>query len=151
MKVQNSEDIKNVRLTFNRGRFISEIPFHFSEKEKNEELSLAFKRWYYENGEKKLNDRLSIYTPKMNVVPSKVKLKDQKMRWGTCTPDGSIYLNWRIIMSPIPIVDYLLVHELAHLRYPDHSKNYWKFVQSIIPNYEQRKEWLRINGPLLSL
>ena len=73
------------------------------------------------------------------------------MRWGSCTPDGNIYLNWQILMAPMSIVDYVLVHELAHLKYLDHSPEYWRFVRSILPDYEQRKEWLRINGPTLLL
>ncbi|WP_280770076.1 M48 family metallopeptidase [Salipaludibacillus daqingensis] len=151
LKVHKKEEINNVRLAFNRGKFISEVPAHFSEEEKNEEFSTAFKKWYNTQGEKKLNERLAIYTEKMNIVPEKVKLKEQKMRWGTCTPNGSLYLNWRIIMAPIPIVDYLLVHELAHLKHPNHSKEFWRLVRSIIPDYEQRKEWLRVNGPRLTI
>lgn len=54
-------------------------------------------------------------------------------------------------MSPMSIIDYVLVHELAHLRYMNHSNDYWKFVHSILPDYEKRKEWLCINGPTLTL
>lgn len=54
-------------------------------------------------------------------------------------------------MSPMSIIDYVLVHELAHLRYMNHSNDYWNFVRSILPDYEQRKDWLRVNGPTLTL
>lgn len=87
----------------------------------------------------------------MGVTLNDVQLKEQRMRWGSCTSEGNIYLNWRIIMSPMSIIDYVLVHELAHLRYMNHSNDYWNFVRSILPDYEQRKDWLRVNGPTLTL
>lgn len=151
LKLYRHTDINKVDLVFYRGRFTGHVPASFSEDEKNNALSSAFKNWYLTQGEKKVPQRLKIYTEKMNITPGSIKLKEQKRRWGTCTPNGNIYVNWRIMMAPLPIVDYLLVHELAHLKYPNHSKDFWQLVRSIVPDYEQRKEWLRINGPRLSI
>lgn len=151
LKVYRHTNIDKAHLVFYRGRFIANVPARFSEEEKNDALSTAFKKWYLKQGEKKLPQRLKIYSEKMNIAPESVKLKEQKRRWGTCTSNGDIYVNWRIMMAPLPIVDYLLVHELAHLKYPNHSKDFWRFVRSIIPDYDQSKEWLRVNGPKLSI
>lgn len=151
LKVRKTDGINQVRLSFNQGRYISEVPSYYSADDKNEELYQAFKKWYIEHGDKKITDRLAIYTTKMNVAPTKVILKEQKMRWGSCTTNGTIYLNWHIIMAPISIIDYLLVHELAHLKHPNHSKDFWGLIRTILPDYQQRKEWLRINGPKLTI
>ena len=67
-------------------------------------------------------------------------------RWGTCTPEGNIYLNWRIVMAPVQVIDYIIVHELAHLRIPEHNQEFCNLVKSILPHYEEDKEWLRIHG-----
>lgn len=87
----------------------------------------------------------------MGVSPTKLQLKDQKMRWGSCAANHSIYINWRIMMTPMKVIEYVFVHEMGHLKYPNHSAHFWQFVRSILPDYDERKEWLRINGPLLTL
>ncbi|MED1602414.1 SprT family zinc-dependent metalloprotease [Alkalihalophilus marmarensis] len=151
LKVIRTEESAESGLSFNRGRFIAVAPKHCKEEERKEELFQAFKQWYCLYGSKKINERLHIYSEKMNVSPLKLQLKEQKMRWGTCTPEGAIYINWRVTMAPISIIDYLLVHELAHLKHQNHSKDFWQLVRSILPDYEERKEWLRVNGPTLTL
>ncbi|WML26279.1 SprT family zinc-dependent metalloprotease [Neobacillus sp. OS1-33] len=149
LKVYKNEHLKKPELAFKQGRFIAEIPPKMADEERQTKLSQLFKDWYVTHGNKKVEERLKIYCPKMELEPSKVVLKEQQKRWGTCTKDGAIYLNWRIMMAPMSVVDYVIVHELAHLKYPNHSTDYWNFVRSILPDYNQRKEWLRINGPIL--
>lgn len=151
LKVYKSEEVTRPVLMFKQGKFIATVPPHLTEEERISFFQQAFKDWYILYGEMKLQERLKIYCPKMGVTPTKIKLKEQKMRWGTCTNEGAIYLNWRIMMAPVPIIDYLLVHELAHIKYPNHSNDFWHFVKSVMSDYEQRKEWLRINGPTLTL
>jgi predicted metal-dependent hydrolase len=151
LKVNKVEKLDKPNLAFKQGRFLAEIPSNITNEDKRIELSQLFKEWYITQGRKKIEERTRIYCPKMEVEPSKVVFKEQHKRWGTCTPEGAIYLNWRIMMAPMGVVDYVLVHELAHLKHQDHSNDYWRFVRSIIPDYEQRKEWLRINGPSLTI
>lgn len=151
LKVFKREEAAKASLLYSQGKFMAEVPARFSSEETKEALRELFKAWYVKNGEKKLKERIELYGPKMLVTPSKSALKEQKMRWGTCTPAQAIYLNWRLVMAPMAILDYVLVHELAHIKHPNHSTEFWRFVASILPDYEQRKEWLRINGPLLNL
>jgi len=151
LKVYRKNRLEKVQLAFVRGKFIANVPSGIDEYEKRHQLVKLFKTWYIEHGKVKLKSRLKLYCSKMGVNPNDVQLKEQRMRWGTCTSDGNVYLNWRIIMCPMPIVDYVLVHELAPLKYMNHSNDYWNFVRSILPDYERRKEWLRINGPTLTL
>lgn len=87
----------------------------------------------------------------MGLTPTSLLLKDQEKRWGSCTQKGELLINWRIMMAPLRIVDYVVVHEMAHLKIPDHSEAFWSFIRSVIPDYEERKEWLRVNGPMLNL
>lgn len=151
LKVHKNEELKTPSLTFKQGRFISVIPSNLPDPDKRRELGQLFKEWYIMQGYRKVEERLKIYCPKMQLEPSKVVFKEQKKRWGTCTKEGAIYLNWRIMMAPMSVIDYVIVHELAHLKHKDHSIEYWRFVRSILPDYQLRKEWLRKNGPTLSL
>jgi predicted metal-dependent hydrolase len=76
-------------------------------------------------------------------------VKDFQSRWGSCTPRGRVDFNWKIIMAPNRVVDYVVVHELCHLKQHDHSPQFWKLVESIMPDYLESKEWLRVNGASL--
>src|SRR5699024_5800432 len=100
-------------------------------------------------GGKKLQERVTYYQSLLNVHPTSVHLRTQHKRWGTCTPGGDIYINWRLVMAPMKVLDYVIVHELAHLVVQDHSAEFWKIVKSVLPDYDLRKEWLRINGMTL--
>lgn len=138
-------------LSFHNGRFIAEIPENVPNKKWKQELYEQFKQWYIKKGTAKVKTRVELYAPKIMKKPEKVILKEQKMRWGTCTDNKSILLNWKLMMAPIPVIDYVIVHEMVHLKHPDHSKDFWKLVHAVLPDYEWRKEWLRVNGPRLSL
>lgn len=151
LRVIKESNNKDVSLSFYQGRFIAKAPIELDNNERHSYMYQAFKQWYISNGQHKVEERLKLYSPKMEFYPLKVILKEQKMRWGTCTKEGAIYLNWKIVMAPMNVLDYILVHELAHLKYYNHSKEFWQLVHSILPDYKQSKEWLRINGPKLTL
>lgn len=151
LKVAQSSSRTPPTLTFKNGRFLASVPADTGIEQRRELLYPLFRDWYLRNGQAKLNERLLLFSPKMNLSPTKLTLKDQKMRWGSCTKEGAIYLNWRLVLAPMRIMDYVLVHELAHLSYADHSTDYWRFVRSILPDFEERKGWLRIHGPTLIL
>jgi predicted metal-dependent hydrolase len=76
---------------------------------------------------------------------SGVRVRDQQTLWGSCSPQGSISLNWRLVTMPSGVRDYILLHELAHLRHPDHSRRFWTLVASICPWYRDAHRWLRKN------
>ena len=79
----------------------------------------------------------------------RVSLRSQRTRWGSCGRNGHICLNWRLILMPEWVRDYVLVHELMHLRRLDHSPSYWKLVAAACPGYRDARGWLRLNGPAL--
>ena len=83
--------------------------------------------------------------------PKSVKIKDYKSRWGSCSSKKIISYNWRIIMAPIEIVNYLVVHELCHLIHFNHSKSYWHEVEKNLPKYKEYRKWLKLNGHKLTI
>lgn len=73
-------------------------------------------------------------------------VRDQKTRWGSCSSKGTLSFNWRLLLAPPEILDYVVVHEVCHLKYKDHSKRFWNLVSSLFPNYQKCRLWLKENG-----
>ena len=80
---------------------------------------------------------------------TRVSVRNQRTRWGSCGRDGHISLNWRLTLMPPEVCDYVLVHELMHLRRLDHSRAYWRLVAAACPGYREARQWLRTHGPSL--
>jgi predicted metal-dependent hydrolase len=78
---------------------------------------------------------------------SRVSVRNQRTRWGSCGPDRHICLNWRLVLMPPDVRDYVLIHELMHLRRMDHSRAYWRLVAAACPDYPSARDWLRRHGP----
>lgn len=85
------------------------------------------------------------------VKSGRISVVDQKKRWGSCSRKGDIRINWRLAMMPPAVIEYIIVHELCHLKVHDHSPKFWNIVKSILPDYENRRAWLRRHGPAVFL
>ena len=107
--------------------------------------------WYTSHALAKLDEKTDRYAKTLNVEPSSVTVKDYKSRWGSCSTSGDITYNWRIIIAPHRIVDYVVIHELCHLVEHNHSDKYWKQVESLVPDYRERRAWLKTNANTLAI
>ena len=107
--------------------------------------------WYREQAEFQLHDRANHFSTMIGAAPSHTGIKNYKSRWGSCHHDGRIYLNWRLIMAPEWVFDYVVIHELCHLIHHNHSPAFWQLVESISPTHKEAKSWLKINGLGLEL
>jgi predicted metal-dependent hydrolase len=112
-------------------------------------VKCALTSWLRRRAELKLREKIIRYSLIVGVETNGYKVKDFQSRWGSCTPRGRVDFNWKIIMAPNRVVDYVVVHELCHLKQHDHSPQFWKLVESIMPDYLESKEWLRVNGASL--
>lgn len=107
--------------------------------------------WYKQHADIKLKEKAKRFVNMMGVEYNSVSLKTYRSRWGSCSIEGDITFNYKIIMAPNSIVDYVVVHELCHLIHHDHSPKFWREVERLIPNYAECKDWLKNNGGSLSL
>ena len=107
--------------------------------------------WYAGRALTQLQARVAHFAASMGLSPGPVELKGWKRRWGECHPDGKLRFNWRLILCPPMVIDYVVVHELAHLKHRNHSKRFWSKVASILPDFRQREDWLEEHGHLLRL
>jgi predicted metal-dependent hydrolase len=110
-----------------------------------------FIKWYKERAYEIISERVQEYAQRYNFIPKKVKISSARTRWGSCSADGTLNFTWRLVMAPLDVIDYVVVHELSHLRVKNHSSKFWKVVESISPEYKKHRKWLRENGEKLSL
>ena len=85
----------------------------------------------------------------MGVSYGRIAIREQKTRWGSCSSKGTLNFNWRLILAPEEVLDYVVVHELAHRREMNHSKAFYAIVESVLPDYRQARRWLREHGDSL--
>ena len=105
-----------------------------------------FIRWYTEHGAPWLERRMKVWAERMGVEPKGVAVRDLGYRWGSCGHARLVNFHWATMLLPPPIVDYVIVHELAHLAVPNHGPRFWRRVAITMPEYESRKAWLADHG-----
>lgn len=109
----------------------------------------AFLNWYRKQANDIILPRLDRFSSDLGVVFARASIVDDRLRWGACTPSGNIRLNWRLIKAPMPVIDYVLVHELAHLLESNHTPSFWSIVRAKVVGADKSKNWLRDHGQLL--
>jgi predicted metal-dependent hydrolase len=111
----------------------------------------AFQEFYEEKGRERLSKRVAALAARVGVQPGRIAVKELGYRWASCLSDGSLHFHWKCMMAPVTIIDYIVVHELCHLRHRDHSAAFWNEVDKVLPDYRERKDWLRARGAELDL
>jgi predicted metal-dependent hydrolase len=102
--------------------------------------------WYKGRARQRLPERVSVFAERLGDAPPAVRVSDQEKRWGSCSRTGELRLNWRIIMAPLALVDYVVAHEVCHLKLKNHSPAFWYLLRRLMPDYERRRERLRVMG-----
>jgi len=107
------------------------------------------RRLLRDRARRELPPRLLALAAAHGLTVSRVSIRNQRSRWGSCGRDGHICLNWRLVLMPPAVSEYVLIHELMHLRRMDHSPAYWRLVAAACPDYRAARDWLRRQGPAL--
>jgi predicted metal-dependent hydrolase len=115
------------------------------------DTSAILERWLRQMARLLINQRIRVINEKLKLPFNRVFIKGQKTRWGSCSQQKNLNFNWRLVMAPLPVLDYIVAHELAHLVEMNHSKKFWAFVEQIYPGYIVHRAWLKKNGRLLTL
>ncbi len=102
--------------------------------------------WYKQKALETITKRIEYYGGYFKLKPSSIKIKNQKTRWGSCNYKNDLCFNYKLIMAPCDVLDYVVVHEMCHMEHKNHSKNFWNEVASIIPDYSERRQWLKEHG-----
>jgi hypothetical protein len=136
-------DSQRAPLKFENGFYLS--------KEYLPDATQVFVEWYKGKAYKKISERVEWYAQKRGFKYNKINITNAEKRWGSCSSKGNLNFSWRLIMAPLPSIDYVVVHELVHLEERNHSKTFWNKVKMLMLDYERHKDWLRRNGHLLRI
>ena len=131
------------------GYLIVSLPNSNKTRDKTNIIKKTIEEWYKAQALKTLKTKTNRFQNLIGVKANSVSVRSYKLRWGSCCTSGDITYNWRLVIAPHKIVDYVILHELCHLIVPNHSKEFWRKVRSYMPDFNERKLWLKSNSDYL--
>lgn len=145
-----SSERKSLNILFHQ-EFIINGPYFNSDREKLEAIELVLIKWMKQQTKLKVQAIVRQYAPTNQLWPNSISIKSQKSRWGSCSNLNNININWRLILAPPPVLEYVVVHELCHIKHKNHSQHFWKLVAQHLPDFPLWRNWLKTHGQALLL
>lgn len=124
--------------------------FHF-DKAYLSKAEKVFKDFYRDKAQKKIQERLKLIEDKFAHKPTSIKVLELQNRWASWTPNNGLNFHWKCIMAPVSVLDYIIIHEMVHLKHPNHSSEFWNELDKKMPVYKEHENWLKRNGVKMSL
>jgi len=134
-----------------------EVPLKLSQgyltfdKGKMTKVQDVFKQFYKEKAEQKIKERLKQIEEKFQEKPTSIKVMELQNRWASWTPKHGLNFHWKCAMAPVPVIDYIITHEMVHLKYPNHSPEFWNELDKKMPNFKEQENWLKQNGVKMTI
>jgi predicted metal-dependent hydrolase len=127
------------------------MPERLPPEQREAALEAILRHWLKQEARRDAERWALRHGPPHGLVPKALRVKEQKRLWGSCSARGTVNLNWRLILAPEAVFEYVVVHELCHLRVRNHQREFWRLVGAVLPGYEAQRRWLRAHGDLLTL
>ncbi|HAN09113.1 MAG TPA: hypothetical protein DCP90_00685 [Clostridiales bacterium] len=144
LDIVKEDKTKRTEVRINEGKIEIRVKSDFADNEDN--IKKKLNKWYREEAQSCIAMRVEMCAQRLGLKPELVRIKQLKRTWGICTNKGIISLNWKLIMTPVDVMDYVIIHELCHLKHPNHSKDFWNLVEVYMPDYKQKRDWLKKNA-----
>ncbi|HSP55691.1 MAG TPA: SprT family zinc-dependent metalloprotease [Dehalococcoidia bacterium] len=144
-------DTKRAALRFDGRSFDVRVPSGHDEGQSRAAVRRAMEAWFHGRAQELLEASVQQWAAAIRCAPGRVLVRNQKRQWGSCAPDGTLRFNWRIVMLDPSLIEYVVVHELMHLRVRNHSARFWAAVASVMPDFKERRRRLREAGSGLAL
>ena len=145
--IVDTADIRSPKVRFDHWRFRVTVPHGLDDSERYERIRRSVVKWYRDRAAARLSDIVERWWPRLGRgEKSQILVRDQRQRWGSCAPDGTLRFNWRTMMLEQALIEYVVVHELAHLTHQNHSTDFWGLVAKAMPDAQQRRRHLRGGG-----
>jgi predicted metal-dependent hydrolase len=135
-KIETGCNLKNKR-------FDIAVPSGLNDKERAEEIRLALRLFYKKRARERFRQRLDFWSKKLNLAYKGFAIAEPQHQWGSCNSENFIRLNWTLLMAPLPLIDYVVAHELCHVRHKNHSQRFWNLLASVMPDCVERRRQLR--------
>ena len=154
------QSAKKTSIIYEDGKIIIKTPVYEAlleeyenpvNEEKIEKLQNDLKKWYKKQAYAYVSKRVDYYKDIVGVTVTSVSIKSRKSQWGSCDSNGNLTFSWRLVMAKPEAIDYVVVHELCHRKYMDHSRDFWNQVQKYMPDYKKQKQWLEENSVNLNI
>lgn len=120
-------------------------------KKQLRKAKLIFQSFYKIKAEQRIKERMKLIEEKFQQKPTSVKVLELQNRWASWTPKHGLNFHWKCAMAPVPVIDYIITHEMVHLKYPNHSAEFWNELDKKMPNYREHENWLKRNGVKMDL
>lgn len=143
LEISDSNTSRNA-VTLIHGKFV--LPSERQPYAKDE-----FTKWYKQRAREVIGERVRFWSSRFDLTPAGVTITGSWHRYGSCSPKNRLSFSWRLIMAPYPVIDYIIAHELAHIREKNHSRKFWTYLATLVPDYKTQKLWLNQNSHLLRL
>ena len=139
---------KRLRVQLTDQHFVVYLPTCQMENS-SEQIKTALEAWMKQHAKQLALQLIDKHSPKHQLFPRNLRIKTQKTRWGSCGPRNDINLNWLLLLAPPVIMEYVVIHELCHIKHKNHSQDFWQLVAAHMPDYLQHRRWLKQNGASL--
>ncbi len=150
----SASEARAARITLHGDQLVLALPASaaaLATGERDPHVRGALERWYRAQARVIIEERLTHWNAHYNLTWASVTIKSQKTRWGSCSRRGNLNFNWRLMLAPPAILDYVVIHELCHLREHNHAPAFWALVERACPDYRDHRRWLRLHGHELTL
>ncbi|HEY7067357.1 MAG TPA: SprT family zinc-dependent metalloprotease [Chloroflexota bacterium] len=144
-------NVKKASVAFSHWSLAVTAPADLPEPARRAAIERALVRWYRQRAADRLPKRVQYWAPRVGVTPTEVLIRAQSARWASCSPSGVLRFNWRVVMAPPALIDYVVVHELVHLRVRTHTAAFWAELARLIPDFKLRRAHLKEVGPYCTL
>jgi predicted metal-dependent hydrolase len=141
-------DAQRLEIAYRNG-FIVDLP-EWAEGNPDRLIASELKLWLKQSARRDVNAAAASIGKRFDLTPRSIRVSEFANGWGSCGPEGSVLINWHLIFAPRKVLEYVVAHELAHLRHRTHGRDFWTFVKSMMPDFERPKAWLEANQSILS-
>ena len=132
-------------------KLIVHVPEKLKGEERRDHIAWRIEDWYRAAAVKIFRERVARYQDFLGPKPRAVRVKEFRSQWGSASRRGNLSFNWRLLLAPLEVLDYVVVHELTHLEHLNHSPRFWSRIEQILPDYKPRRQWLTAHGQFLWL
>lgn len=133
----------------NRTTLLINLPETLHGATRQQAIRGALEKWFKQQAQFQVSEIVDQHAPRFGLQPRSIRIKTQRSRWGSCGPHNDINLNWLLMLAPAATLEYVVVHELCHIRHKNHSPAFWQLVAQHLPDYQQARQWLKHNGQRL--